>query len=1561
MVKKKRLRRGAGIAAGTALACCLAGSLLPATAMAKVDGSTYEVEVHATDGDASLTDGKDISTTTGYGLGVDAKSGHTAMVTVGNVTSSDTGRTVYAESRSGGVADLTLGNVTSNSGSDSSYVRTLSAHAYGGETTIVAGDITNNVPEYHAGVMFASSYGLYGGSTGDSSSRGNLNIKAGNVTSADQGLNLSASGENAETSLMLGNVSAASWNNLSASGGGYLMAGLGDVSSEKQDGLNLKAAREGFTFAKTGKISGANKALSISAYGGNSFVVAETKDLTSTGDSHESAGVYAQGGSSKNDDFVMLNVTGNVSASGTGMVLGQGGKYLVDGDVTSETSDGVSLGERDGDTAVLVTGTIDAGRNGINGLSSADVREKAHLTVWRIKAGENVFNGDENDEFAKKTNYIVKVREDQQDLITVEKSDGTPLEDDYDFGFDVAHYGDRLYVSASTDEECKKYAIYNGEGNDKEELPEDDKGYYLDVQKEGGIYLSAELADDHDWQFDELRWTAGDEDTGFTKAQASYTCRTNNAHTTTADADVTPEVTDPTCTEEGFTTYKATVSADVSPDGKEHSITATGKTSKAAGHAWRFDTFAWSEDSATGKPIAAARFVCENDGTHEKYAEAVISEEVTEPGCEEKGFTRYTATVTADKSLDKEEHTDHKDTHETDATGHAWNFDGIVEWVDNDDGDYYAAAGQFTCANDETHVAFAKTFDVTSEVTEPTCEENGYTTFTATISENDSPDGKKHSGSKKGLHKRPKGHKWGLKWKWSGNPHKGYTGADAEFTCENDQSHTMTVKANVTTEVTDPACDSKGFTTYTAKVSATESPDGNEYTDEVTGLYTDSIAHDWKFTEFLMSKDSLTEKPMAFARYVCDKGSTEHDKYVDAEVSTKVVEPACDKKGYTAAVLSISAENSLDGKAHSDEKHTDEKDPLGHDMTNVPKKATTCTEDGVVEGYFVCGRCGKWFWDSEGKQEISDHSAVVEPATGHNWGAWTVVRPATETEEGQEERVCGNDKDHKETRKIAPLTHEHGLTKVEKKDPTCTEDGNIEYYICNKGTNPCGGIFADAEGKNKISKEDTVIKADGHVLTGAIRENEVPATCEKEGSYDEVISCTVCGEVISRKTKTVPALGHDWGTWTVIKEATVDEEGEETRTCKRDGAHTETRAIPKKDHEHVAGVVTRDNEVAATCYDEGSYDEVVNCTICGTELSRVTKTVPALGHDWGETVYTWADDNSKVTAIRYCKRPAPSVHVDQETVETKAEVKAEPTCTEKGMTVYTAEFDNKDFETQTKTVETAALGHEWSDWTVTTPATCMKTGIETRTCKHDETHTETKESPVDKEAHDWGMWEVTEPATCMKTGIEIRICKNDPEHIEKKDIGIDLESHEWGDWIVIMEPTDTEDGLRKRTCKSNPEHTETEVIPKKASDHKITYDLAGGTLDGKTGTITEEYKYGTEITIAAAPARDGYKFLYWEGSQYNPGDKYTVTGDHTFKAVWQKVSTPVVTPEKKQSGSSNVTPAVRTVTTAPVSGGSVVKAAPQTGDTNLTGIWIAISVAAAAAAVGAVVYRRKKE
>lgn len=46
-------------------------------------------------------------------------------------------------------------------------------------------------------------------------------------------------------------------------------------------------------------------------------------------------------------------------------------------------------------------------------------------------------------------------------------------------------------------------------------------------------------------------------------------------------------------------------------------------------------------------------------------------------------------------------------------------------------------------------------------------------------------------------------------------------------------------------------------------------------------------------------------------------------------------------------------------------------------------------------------------------------------------------------------------------------------------------------------------------------------------------------------------------------------------------------------------------------HEHTPGAPVREKEVPATCTKDGSYDEVVYCTVCKAEISRVSKTIPA--------------------------------------------------------------------------------------------------------------------------------------------------------------------------------------------------------------------------------------------------------------------------------------------------------------------------------------------------------------
>ena len=49
-------------------------------------------------------------------------------------------------------------------------------------------------------------------------------------------------------------------------------------------------------------------------------------------------------------------------------------------------------------------------------------------------------------------------------------------------------------------------------------------------------------------------------------------------------------------------------------------------------------------------------------------------------------------------------------------------------------------------------------------------------------------------------------------------------------------------------------------------------------------------------------------------------------------------------------------------------------------------------------------------------------------------------------------------------------------------------------------------------------------------------------------------------------------------------------------------------------HEHTAGESVRENIVAASCTQSGSYDEVVYCADCNEEISRTQKTIAQTAH-----------------------------------------------------------------------------------------------------------------------------------------------------------------------------------------------------------------------------------------------------------------------------------------------------------------------------------------------------------
>ena len=246
-----------------------------------------------------------------------------------------------------------------------------------------------------------------------------------------------------------------------------------------------------------------------------------------------------------------------------------------------------------------------------------------------------------------------------------------------------------------------------------------------------------------------------------------------------------------------------------------------------------------------------------------------------------------------------------------------------------------------------------------------------------------------------------------------------------------------------------------------------------------------------------------------------------------------------------------------------DKSHVETKpiDATGHEPGDVVienKKEAGCETVGSYDEVVYCKTC---------KTELSRKQVTIK-ATGHDWGEWKITKAATETEEGTKERICKNDPEHKETQSIPVIGHVHQLTKVEAKAADCDSEGNTEYWICDKDDNPCGHIFADAEGKTEINIKDTVVKATEHKSKDTVRENEVAATCETDGSYEEAVYCEHCNKELSRNRVTVKATGHDWGDWTVTKAATETEDGIETRICKNDQEHKETRKIPAANHVH---------------------------------------------------------------------------------------------------------------------------------------------------------------------------------------------------------------------------------------------------------------------------------------------------------------------------------------------------------------------------------------------------------
>ena len=315
------------------------------------------------------------------------------------------------------------------------------------------------------------------------------------------------------------------------------------------------------------------------------------------------------------------------------------------------------------------------------------------------------------------------------------------------------------------------------------------------------------------------------------------------------------------------------------------------------------------------------------------------------------------------------------------------------------------------------------------------------------------------------------------------------------------------------------------------------------------------------------------------------------------------------------------------------ETQTEEIKATGHTIIEDPAVEATCTEPGKTAGSHcsVCGEVlqaqevipakghqfGEWITNGEENHKHTCAVCGLEEAEVHVWGEPEITKEATEDEEGLRTYTCLV---CAQTRtEVIPKTdhvHEYVETVV---PPTCTEQG-YTLHKCEK----CGDEY-----------KDTFTEALGHTEIVVPAEE---ATCTEPGKT-EGSHCSVCGEVIKAQEE-IPALGHDWDEGIVTKEATNDEDGEMTYTCKRCGEE-KTEVIPRLDIISVTAVTVEPSEK-----EMATSQTIKKKPYTITKASTLQLTAKIEPENAANKNVTWSssdptvatvDENGMVTALTYGK------------------------------------------------------------------------------------------------------------------------------------------------------------------------------------------------------------------------------------------------------------------------------------------------------------------------------------
>ncbi len=217
-----------------------------------------------------------------------------------------------------------------------------------------------------------------------------------------------------------------------------------------------------------------------------------------------------------------------------------------------------------------------------------------------------------------------------------------------------------------------------------------------------------------------------------------------------------------------------------------------------------------------------------------------------------------------------------------------------------------------------------------------------------------------------------------------------------------------------------------------------------------------------------------------------------------------------------------------------------------------------------------------------------EHSNEVADKAAHTYGAWNVVREATEQQEGLRERsctVCG----FKQEESIAKLPHEHTFSSDWSKD----EQNHWHAATCehsNEVADKAAHTYGDWKVVREATEQQEGLRERSCTVCGFKQEESIaklphehtfsPDWSKDEQNHWHAATCEH-SDVVADKA------AHTYGDWNVVREATEQQEGLQERSCTVCGATQQVTIeklptqTPQNDPQQPSAPQTGDNSRVA--------------------------------------------------------------------------------------------------------------------------------------------------------------------------------------------------------------------------------------------------------------------------------------------------------------------------------------------------------------------------------------------